>query len=490
MDVGVLSKLEINLEREVYKKSFYEYYKVAFCQLHPGQEYDENWHAKYICDVLQAETERILAKIPREKDIIINVPPRSSKSMIASVIWPTSCWTIDPSMKFLSASYADTLADTLTRLAIDLIEYTFYQRLRGYKVKRRKELQGAGHYGTTATGLSYAFGMDGTVTGMGGDVLLLDDPQNPKKANSEIERRNTIDRYNETVSNRLNDLAVGGRIIIQQRLHEHDLTGFLMDPKEGRPADHRWICIPAEYDVEMVSPPELKKYYDDDGLFWGSRFSKSVLEAERKKGILYYAGQFGQRPVPPEGNIFKRKWFDIIEPELVNRDPHRSPMKFVIDTAFTENQVEGNDPTGILTFFEKDEDIYVVNFKSVWMEFPKLIEFLKEYIKINGNTAYSAIFIEPKASGKSVAQTLKNVPGFNVIEIEGEYLRDDKITKANSISPITMARKVKVVKGEWNKEFLDQLASFPKAVHDEAVDLLVYAINKSVSSKKLFALWA
>src|SRR5690606_39526340 len=73
---------------------------------------------------------------------------------------------------------------------------------------------------------------------------------------------------------------------------------------------------------------------------WASRFSKSVLEAERKKGILYYAGQFGQRPVPPEGNIFKRKWFDIIEPELVNRDPHRSPMKFVIDTRSEEHTSE------------------------------------------------------------------------------------------------------------------------------------------------------
>lgn len=172
MDNSILGKIESTLERKIYRESFYEFYKVAFCQLHPGQEYDENWHAKYICDILQSETERVLAKKPREKDIIINVPPRSSKSIIASVIWPVWMWTIDASLKFLSCSYADTLATSLSRLSKDLIDSDFYQRLWGRTVRLRPDLQGASHYGTTATGFRYAFGMDGTVTGFGGDFLL------------------------------------------------------------------------------------------------------------------------------------------------------------------------------------------------------------------------------------------------------------------------------------------------------------------------------
>lgn len=491
LDVQILSRLELELERDIYRNSFYEYYKVAFCQLHPGTEYDENWHAKYICDILQEETERVLAGKPREKDIIINVPPRSSKSMIASVIWPTWVWGIDPNRKFLSCSYSADLAVSLSRTSKDLIESAWYQRLYGRKVMLRSDLSGAGHYKNTMGGERYAFGFDGTVTGFGGDFLLVDDPQNPKKADSETERKNTIERYDKTVSNRLNDLAVGSRIIIMQRLHEDDLTGHLMNKKTGRPHKCKHICIPAEYDVETVSPVELKDFYKDN-LFWPSRFSANVLEEEKLKGSLYYAGQFGQRPVPPEGNIFKKKWFDILEPEMVSRNERLHPIHFFVDGAYTEDHTERNDPSGILSCFVKDQYLYIVNFVSVWMEFPDFTRFTKEYVELNGYSPGSGIYVEPKATGLSVIQQFKELaPRLNFISIEGEYLRDDKVTRANSISAIAQARKVKIIKGPWNDEFIHQLSSFPKAKHDEAVDLLVYAVLNALSrSNQLIALMA
>ena len=170
--IKIPSKLEIALERKIYKKSLYEFYKAAFCQLHPGESYDENWHAKYICDILQEETFRVVEGRPREKDIIINISPRSSKSMIVSVIWPAWAWTIKSSLKFITGSYSDTLAVNHARLTKDLIIGKWYQRLFGYRIKLRGDLQGAGHYGNTDTGFRYAFGLDGTVTGFGGDFIL------------------------------------------------------------------------------------------------------------------------------------------------------------------------------------------------------------------------------------------------------------------------------------------------------------------------------
>ncbi len=487
------SKLEIVLERKIYAKSLYEFYKAAFCQLHPGEAYDENWHAKYLCDVLQEETFRVINGIPREKDIIINISPRSSKSMIASVIWPAWAWTIKTSLKFISGSYSDTLAVNHARLTKDLILSKWYQRLYGHKVRLRSDLQGAGHYGNTDTGFRYAFGLDGTVTGFGGDFVLADDLQNPKKANSEVERKNTITRWDETISNRLNQLEVGGRIIIMQRLHEDDLTGYLLNPRTGRPDSHRHICIPAELDLEMISPKELQVHYKD-GLFWPSRFSKKVIADEKKKGVLYFAGQFGQRPVPPEGNIFKRKWFDIVSPIMVQRDVQNSPIHFIIDSAYTEDETVRNDPSGILCVFKKDNYIFVINFVQVWLEFPELIKFIKQYVLVNGWTYNSLILIEPKASGKSIAQQLKagleeGENPFNVVEIEGEWIRDDKVTRANSVSPIAMARRFKLVEGPWNDLYLGQLTSFPKASHDEAVDLTVYAANYLIPMNEFLSAW-
>jgi len=304
-----------------------------------------------------------------------------------------------------------------------------------------------------------------------------DDPQNPKKASSEVERLNTIEFYDHTLVSRLNQLEIGVRIVVQQRLHEQDLTGHLMDVKDGRPEEHKHICIPGELDEEILSPPDIKKYYKD-GLFWPTRFSRSVIDSFKKSlGSLQYAGQIGQRPVPPEGNLFKKAWFEVIDPAMIVRDPSKSPIYFFIDTAFTEDEKERNDPTGLLTVFEKNDDIYIVNFTQVWMEMPELIKFIPQYVAMNGYTSYSAIYIEPKANGKSVVQTIKRETALNVIEIEAEFIRDDKLTRASSVSPTAQAGRVKMIKGVWNDKYLSELTSFPNARHDEAVDTTVYALN-------------
>lgn len=471
-----LERLEIELERTVYEESFYEFYKVAFCQLHPGQEYDENWHAVYICWRLQQETERIIRKEPRKKDLIINVPFRSSKSMIVTVIWTVWSWVKYAGMKFISTSYSGDLALEHSRRSRDLIDTVWFQRLWGDKVKIRSNVDAASHWETTDTGMRKAVGMGGQITGSGADIIIVDDPINPKKAASEVERQNAIDFYNHTLFSRLNQPDIGVRVIVMQRLHEQDLTGHLMDPKLGRPEEHEHICIPAEYDPVMVSPPELSKYYTNN-LFWVSRFGVATLKAYLKAlGSLQYAGQLNQRPVPPEGNLFKRVWFEIVDAESVVRDPTESPMEFILDTAYTEKQE--NDPTGLLSCFKKGKDLYIVNFTEVYQEFPDLVKFIPAYVKLHDYGFSSSISIEPKASGKSVVSQLKAQTDLNVYEIVSDMLKDDKLTRATAISPIAQAGRIKIIKGPWNDLFLSQLCSFPKASHDEAVDCLVYACDK------------
>lgn len=483
-----LGRIEIALEKKIYQKSFYEFYKAAFCQLHPGLEYDENWHAKYICDILQSETERVVAKKPREKDIIINVPPRSSKSMIVTVIWPVWSWTIDPTLKFLTCSYSDTIATILARQSKDLINTNWFQRLYGTKVKLRGDLQGAGHYGNTATGFRYSFGADGTVTGIGGDFLVGDDLQNPKLANSEVERANTIERWNGTISNRLNQLEIGGRILVMQRLHLDDIAGHLLNPKTGIPENINHICIPAEYDENLIKPPELRQYYHDKKYFWKTRFSERVLAAERKKGELYFAGQFQQTPIPLEGNLFKRSWFEIIDPEMISRNETESPIHFFLDTAYTDKDDE-NDPTGIMACFRKGNDLYILNYAEVYMNFPNLCKFVPQYAVLNGYSSSSGIYIEPKANGMPVVERLAEATSLNVIKIEIEGRMPDKVSKAASMSPIAHAGKIKLVRGPWNDYFLSTLCGFPKAQHDEVIDCLYYGVENQLPINDFLAMF-
>lgn len=173
MDSSVFARLEVILERRIYKKSFFEFYKVAFCQLHPGVAYDDNWHAKYICDVLQAEAERIMRKEPRKQDIIINVPFRSSKSVLSTICWPVWCWTQDPSLKFITVSYSEALALEHARRSKDLINSVWFQRLYRKKVRIRPDVNAAGHYETMDGGFRRAVGTGGMITGTGADVIQI-----------------------------------------------------------------------------------------------------------------------------------------------------------------------------------------------------------------------------------------------------------------------------------------------------------------------------
>lgn len=304
-----------------------------------------------------------------------------------------------------------------------------------------------------------------------------DDPMDPQMATSEKERENAKNFYNHTLSSRLNDPDVGVRIVVMQRLHQDDTSGLLMDKKKGRPDQHTHICIPGELDREVLSPPELEKYYTD-GLFWPSRFSKQTLEGFKKMlGSLQYAGQVGQRPAPPEGNLVKREWFEIKKANLIVRDSNKSPVFFFLDTAYTEKQE--NDPSAILACFHHDNKIYILNTAEVYMIFPDLIEFVKSYVAINDySNMGSMIYVEPKASGKSLVQSLRVSSRLNVGEIESDLVNGrDKLGRLSTVSPYIQSGRVVLVEGQWNEAFLSQVCSFPNAAHDEMVDLLCYAVD-------------
>ena len=463
------------VQKELYKKSFYEFSLDAFKALHNGQELVPNWHIKYLCDRLQKEAYRIVENKERGKHLLINVPPRTLKSELVNVFFSVYCWILKDSIQFISSSYSASLSITLSTQARRLLESDWFKEYFP-DIELSKDENTKSRYTNTNSGLRYSTSTGGTVTGMGADIIVIDDPQNPQLARSDIERENANRFFNETLRSRLNNPDKGVFIVIMQRLHEQDLTGMLLS-KEPENWEH--ICLPAEVS-DLVKPKELKQFYTD-GLLFPKRLSKSTLDSFKLGlGSYGYSGQYSQIPSPDQGGIFKGDWFNIIKrlPENINSDSLK--WDFYLDTAYTNKQE--NDATAMMCAAFHNNELYIREVKAVRLEFPELIKEIQAFTFSNGYTNRSRIYVEPKASGKSIVQMLKRSTGLNVIEDKPPS--QDKVSRASSISAFVESGRVNLLDGRYIDSFLNELKAFPNGSHDDQVDTLVMAIDRNTNRRK------
>ena len=463
------------LQSELYKKSFYEFSLDAFKTLHNGQELIPNWHIKLICDRLQVEAERIVSGGERGKHLLINVPPRTLKSELVNVFFSVYCWILKDSIQFISSSYSASLSIVLSTQSRRLIESDWFIE-HFPDIKLSKDENTKSRFTTTNGGLRYSTSTGGTVTGMGGDVIVIDDPQNPQLARSEVERENANRFFNETLRSRLNNPDKGIFIVIMQRLHENDMTGMLLEKEP-----HNWehICLPAELS-DNVKPIELQELYID-GLLFPQRLSKTVLDGFRiGLGSYGYSGQYSQLPSPSEGGIFKGAWFNTIKELPNNLKLDQLKWDFYLDTAYTNKQE--NDATAMLCAAFHNNELYIREVRAVRMEFPELIKEIQNFTIVNGYSNRSRIYVEPKASGKSIVQMLKRSTGLNIMEDKPPT--QDKISRASSISAFVESGRVSMLDGRYIDNFLNELKAFPNGSHDDMVDVLIMAIDRNTNRRK------
>ena len=465
--------LKFALEKKLCEMSFYEFFKAAWIVVEPAVPLSTNWHHKYICDLLQEECERVIAQKPKTKDVIINVPFRSTKSLIVTVMFPVWAWIRSPKLRFITSSYSATLSIELATKSRDIIFSDWFKRRWGDVFHIKKDQNLKERYENNFVGMRRATSVGGTVTGQGGDFLIVDDPLSPQMASSATERDNANEWYRTTFYSRLNQPDIGVRIIIMQRVHEDDLTGFLLG-KETR-LKYKHICIPAKSGDGNIKPAYLEKFYEKDTqLFWKDRFSQNILDDYKSAlGSYGYAGQLQQTPTPLDSGMIHKDWFKIdryrVEDSVVN---------FVIDPAYTADQK--NDPSALLAYTYKENRWQIVDCVNVYKEFPDLVKFIQQWVQKNGYTNRSRIYVEPKASGKSIVQTLVRETGLNVKEDKPPT--KDKVARVSDVSASLESGRVSLLNGDWNDEFLDQLAKFPAAKHDDMVDCLVMAVNKEIWS--------
>lgn len=469
-DIELNDELLDKVQAHMCRKSFYRFVETFWGVIIPEAPVF-NWHIPYLCSELEQLAYYIVHRLPKPYDLIINIPPGTTKSTIATIMFPAWLWTQDASLRVISSSYAQDVSIDQAQKSKDIVTSEKYRRLFPEVVMRRDK-SGKGYYGNTAGGERYVTSTGSAVTGKHAHVILNDDPQNPKQADSEPLRQQAIE-FTKTLSTRKVDKRNTPTITIMQRLHEEDVTGYLLK-KKAEQIKH--ICLPAELSAN-VRPIELRERYIN-GLLDPVRLSAEVLaEARIDLGTRGYAGQYEQTPASAEGNIVQKSWFQHISRAQFEAMRGGAVVHFFLDTAYDEKHRKGeNDPSGILAACKIGQQLFVLNAKKVWKTFPDLIAFLPEYCATWGfNKRSSTLRIEPKANGVSVVQQLRASTDLNVTKTPSPT--DSKGTRLSTCSPKIECGRVVLVDGEWTEDFMEEVAGFPSQTHDEFVDILCYAID-------------
>lgn len=414
-----------------------------------GYAWRNNWHHKVICDALMDVFHG------KTKRLIINIPPRYSKTELAVINFMAWAMGRAPDSEFIHTSYSNTLAVNNSALAKQILLSETYQTIFP-NIKLRQDSFAKGDWRTVQGGVVYATGAGGTITGFGagktragfGGAIIIDDPHKPDEANSDTMRKNVLDWFSNTLESRTNSPETP-IILIMQRLHENDLAGFLLGGGNGEKWTH--VNIPA--------------IDEDNQPLW--KFKHDLVDLKRLESANPYnfAGQYMQRPAPLGGGIFKTEWW-----RYYNAVPKIRRTIQSWDTAF---KAKGTADYSVCTTWADCEDGYYLldSFKQR-MEFPELkraaLNLFEKY-KPNG------VLVEDKASGQSLVQELRRETNLPIVPIQ---IDSDKVSRAYAITPLIESGRVFLPEtAHWLLDYVHSLATFPNGAHDDDVDSTTQALN-------------
>jgi predicted phage terminase large subunit-like protein len=462
---GELRDVEKNAEQIRKRcKTLAGFVREAWHVLEPEAEYVHSWHIEAICQHLEAVTD---GRINR---LMINVPPGSSKSLIVSVMW--QAWEWGPcgrrSLRYLATAFNEIPVKRDTRKCRDLIASEWYRRLwPEVELTRTAETSFANSSTGTREGIPF-----GSLTSQRGDRLIIDDPHSTKTAESDAERTETTRLFREGAVNRLNDQRKSAIVVIMQRLHEQDISGVIL----SLGMEYVHLMLPMEFDPVRACETAIgfKDPRTDEGqLLDPKRFPKSEVERlKRDMGSYAYSGQYDQNPKPRSGGMFQRGDFEIVDavPGGGKRvrawdfaasipKPGRNPdwtvgvrMLMVGSTFYVEDVVRGRWSPG-----EVDTQL-----KNTASQDGKQVTIRKPE--------------DPGAAGKSDAMAkTRLLAGYPVIT---KRVTGEKTLRARPASAQAEAGNVKLLRGEWNQMFLDELCAFPSGAFDDQVDAFVDALDE------------
>lgn len=452
------------------ERNLSEFIKQSWAVIEPNTPYVANWHIDLISEYLQAINNSEILRL------VINIPPRHMKSLHTTVFYPAWTWIKCPEKRFIKVSYSDFLSRKYNILCRDVIKSPWYQHNWENQFKIKEDDDRQNMFKNDHHGLMYSTSTGGTLIGEGGDVIIVDDPQNPRMVNSVIERETSIAFFTNTLQTRLNNPQKGAIIIIMQRLHEQDLTGYILSENLG----YHHLCLPAEAEKRTIIhfPISGKQIVREEGDILNSeRFNKTVLTNLKKAmGSAQYIGQFQQQPSPAEGGLLKRDWWQYYK---------QAPTQF-------DEVIQSWD----MTFKETISGSYVVG--QIWgrvgankylldqvrdrMDFPTTLSAVRN-LSAKWPQA-NAKLVEDKANGPAVIDVLRReVSGLIAVAPQGS-----KEARVAAISPDVEAGNVHLPASNimpWIHDFVEECTAFPKATTDDQCDCMSQALLRFAQTKPL-----
>jgi predicted phage terminase large subunit-like protein len=448
---AMLQDYEASLNREIAQKDFDKFVH----EMWPG--FVDGRHHRIMVKKFQEIAE---GKVKR---LIINVPPRHTKSEFASYMLPAWFLGKYPNKKIIQCSNTAELAVGFGRKVRNLVASEQYAKVFP-NVHLRSDSKAAGRWSTNANGEYFAIGVGGTVTGKGADLLIIDDPHSEQEAKLAQSNPEIFDQvYEWYTSGPRQRLQPGGAIVVvMTRWSKKDLTGRILQAAVEKDGNDDWEVI----DFPAILP--------SGNPLWPQFWSLAELEALRSElPPAKWNAQYQQQPTSEEGALIKREWWKSWESDSPPR------CEFVIqswDTAFTKS--ERSDYSACTTWgvFYKDEDyndpnIILLDAFKVRLEFPELKASAFRHYK---EWEPDAFIVEAKASGAPLIYELRamGIPVQEFTPTRG----NDKIVRVNAVADLFASGKVWAPPTRWAAEVIEEMASFPNSDHDDLVDSSTQAL--------------
>ncbi len=445
----------MNWYNDLLAGDFSAFIEKSFATADPGAEYSANWHIDLIAEYLEAARRGEITRL------IINMPPRSLKSQCISIAWPAWILGHDPSSRVIAASYSSGLAIRHSLDCRQVISSPWYQKLFPHTVLTKDQNE-KHKFMTTRRGFRFATSVGGTLTGEGGNFLIIDDPMNPQQAANKLIRDNVARWYDNTFATRLNDKKRGVIVLVMQRLHTDDLTGHLLG-KGG----FTHLSLPAVANArELIDFGAIKRIREIGELLHPDREDMALIErAKRELGAQAFAAQYQQQPLAEESSLVRRQWFARYDNVPV---PQRIVQSW--DTAIKAES--HHDASVCLTFYELDKISYLVDARLARHEYPELKRLA---ILLAEKYSPHAILIEDKASGQQLLQDLRHETSLPIVAVKSN---DSKLMRFAAVSAMIEAGRLALPNNaSWLAAFEQEILEFPNGRHDDQVDALTQYLD-------------
>lgn len=483
--------------RSMVKDRLYYFVQYFWSEYSPDA-FEGNWHIEYICDELEKVARRVGNNEEKEYDLIINVPPGTSKTSTVMIMFPLWVWINWYHLSFITSSYTSALSLESAEYSREVMRSDKFKKLfPELEIKADKDTKSnfriikkvptdskrrPYHTRQKIGGNRFSTSVGGSLTGFHGHFLMVDDPVDPNRAVSKVELDKANHWISQTLMTRKKNKLTTPLILIMQRLHQNDPTGGLLK-KYGKNGKIKHISLPGEINTQgvkhFVKPANLLlQYKKRNGLLDPKRLSASVLkELMMHLGQYGYAGQISQNPVPAGGGMFKVDRFPIIE-QMMN------PANIVRTVRYWDKagtQDGGAYTAGVKMHLLNSGKVLIANVaRGQWAtEQRELI--IKKTAEADGVDCYIYFEQEPGSGGKESAEaTIRNLRGFAAY---ADRPTGDKVYRADPYSVAVNNGDVMLLQGEWIVPFKEEHQFFPKGTYKDQVDAAAGAYNILVGAK-------